>query len=121
MPAIVAAVRGVETPRVPPDRTHVFHKHRVRLDPERAGLQLAPAARRDRVFEGLRSNGVEAVSRPTAPRPLFASTERYPNAESALESTLIIELQAYPLFAQPLEVVDAWADGFETAWNHSPS
>ncbi len=33
-----------------------------------------------------------------------------------LESALIIGSQSYPLFAQPLEVVDAWADGFEKAW-----
>jgi len=28
----------------------------------------------------------------------------------------LIGSQSYPLFAQPLEVVDAWADGFERAW-----
>jgi hypothetical protein len=37
--------------------------------------------------------------------------------DRALESTLIIGSQSYPLFAQPLEVVDAWADGFEKVWN----
>ena len=35
---------GVEPPVVPGDRTHVFHKYRVRLDPERAGLSLGPVA-----------------------------------------------------------------------------
>src|SRR6266849_11139701 len=35
-----------------------------------------------------------------------------PHAD-ALASTLVIGSQSYPLFAQPLEVVDAWADGFE--------
>ena len=63
--------------------------------------------------------GVKGKS--AAPPPahsLFASAsrERYPNATAALESTLIIGSQSYPLFAQPLEVVDAWADGFERAW-----
>ncbi len=58
--------------------------------------------------------------RQTAPlpaHPLFASRERYPNAEAALASTLVIGSQSYPLFAQPLEVVDAWADGFEKVWS----
>jgi dTDP-4-amino-4,6-dideoxygalactose transaminase len=111
---------GVEPPAVPADRTHVFHKYRVRLNPERAGLSHAPLAMRDRLLEALRAEGVEAVLWQTAPlpaHPLFASRERYPNAEAALDSTLLIGSQSYPLFAQPLEVVDAWADGFERAWN----
>ncbi|MBI2564286.1 MAG: DegT/DnrJ/EryC1/StrS family aminotransferase, partial [candidate division NC10 bacterium] len=110
---------GVEPPRVSPDRTHVFHKYRVRLDPARAGVRLSPLALRDRALEALRAEGVEAVLWQTAPlpaHPLFASRERYPNAAAALESTLIIGSQSYPLFAQPLEVVDAWADGFERVW-----
>ncbi len=40
-----------------------------------------------------------------------------PHAEAALASTLVIGSQSYPLFAQPLEVVDAWADGFEKVWS----
>src|SRR5207245_2909872 len=117
--ARLATLPGVEPPRIPPDRTHVFHKYRVRLDGARAGTGLGPAALRDRVVEALRAEGVEAVLWQTAPlpaHPLFACRERYPNAEAALASTLIIGSQSYPLFAQPLEVVDAWADGFERVW-----
>jgi Myo-inositol-1-phosphate synthase len=94
-------------------------KYRARLDPGRAGLRLGPAALRDRALEALRAEGVEAVLWQTAPlpaHPLFASGARYPNAEAALASTLVIGSQSYPLFAQSLEVVDAWADGFERAW-----
>jgi len=116
----LARLPGVEPPRIPPDRTHVFHKYRVRLDPERTCIRLSAAALRDRVLEALRAEGVEAVLWQTAPlpaHPLFASRERYPNAEAALASTLVIGSQSYPLFAQPLEVVDAWADGFEKVWS----
>ncbi len=116
----LARLPGVEPPVVPPDRTHVFHKYRVRLDPERAGVRLPPATLRDRVLEALRAEGVEAVRWQTAPlpaHPLFGSRERYPNAEAAVESTLVIGSQSYPLFAQPLDVVEAWADGFEKVWN----
>ena len=120
--ARLARLTGIEPPAVPPDRTHVFHKYRVRLDPERAGVSLSPTALRDRLLEALRAEGVEAVLWQTAPlpaHPLFApaSREHYPNASAALDSTLVIGSQSYPLFAQPLEVVDAWADGFERAWN----
>jgi len=115
----LARLPGVEPPAVPPDRTHVFHKYRVRLDPRAAGIALTPQALRDRTLEALRAEGVEAVLWQTTPlpsHPLFASRERYPHATAALESTLLIGSQSYPLFAQPLEVVDAWADGVETAW-----
>ena len=117
----LATLPGVEPPATLPDRTHVFHKYRVRLDPERAGLALSPAALRDRALEALRVEGVEAVLWQTAPlpaHPLFGSRDRYPNAEAALASTLIIGSQSYPLFAQPLEVVDAWADAFEKVWTN---
>jgi len=116
----LAALHGVEPPATRPDRTHVFHKYRVRLDPERAGLALSPGALRDRALEALRAEGVEAVLWQTAPlpaHPLFGSRERYPNAEAALASTLVIGSQSYPLFAQPLDVVDAWADAFEKVWS----
>jgi perosamine synthetase len=121
----LAQLPGVEPPAMPPDRTHVFHKYRVRLDPERAGVGLSRIALRDRLLETLRAERVEAVLWQTAPlpaHPLFASAsasesrERYPNAVAALDSTILIGSQSYPLFAQPLEVVDAWADGFERAW-----
>jgi perosamine synthetase len=119
--ARLAELPGVEPPVVPADRTHVFHKYRVRLDPERAGLALTPLALRDRLLEALRAEGVEAVLWQTTPlpaHPLFASTsrERHPNSSAALDSTLVIGSQSYPLFAQPLEVVDAWGEGFERAW-----
>src|SRR5207247_51653 len=99
---------GVEPPAVPRDRTHVFHKYRVRVDPERAGVRHSAIALRDRLLEALCAEGVEAVRWQTAPlpaHPLFASTsgERYPNASAALDSTLVIGSQSYPLFAPPLE------------------
>ena len=33
-----------------------------------------------------------------------------------LDSSIIIGSQSYPLFAQPLDVVDAWGDAFERVW-----
>ncbi len=117
--ARLSRLPGVQTPVVPPDRTHVFHKYRVRLAPDAAGLRMRPRALRERVLDGLRAEGVEAVlwqEVPLPAHPLFASRERYPVAEAALEGSVIIGSQSYPLFAQPLAVVDAWADAFEKVW-----
>jgi len=121
--ARLAEMPGVEPPAVPPDRTHVFHKYRVRLDPERAGVSLPPRAFRDLVLRTLRAEGVEAVLWQTVPlpaHPLFASREPYPEAQAALDASLIIGSQSYPLFAQPLDVIDAWADAVEKVWAHLP-
>lgn len=121
--ARLAELPGVTPPIVPPDRTHVFHKYRVRLDPERAGVGLSPAAFRNLVLQALSAEGVEAVLWQTAPlpvHPLFASREPYPEAQAALDASLIVGSQSYPLFAQPLDVVDGWADAFEKVWTHLP-
>lgn len=121
--ARLAELPGVDPPVVPPERTHVFHKYRVRLDPERAGVGLSPRALRDLVLQALCAEGVEVVLWQTVPlpsHPLFTCPEPYPAATTALDASLIVGSQSYPLFAQPLEVVDAWADAFEKVWTHLP-
>ena len=115
----LSALPGVIPPATPSDRTHVFHKYRVRLDPDAAGLRLTARALRERVLDGLRAEGVEAVlwqEVPLPSHPLFASPEPFPAAAAALEGSVIIGSQSYPLFAQPLDVVTAWADAFERVW-----
>lgn len=115
----LGALPGVEPPTGPSDRTHVFHKYRVRLHPERAGMSAPPTVVRDHLLEALRADGVEAVLWQTAPlpaHPRFARTERYARAEALLAGSLIVGSQSYPLFAQPIEVVDAWAHAFERVW-----
>jgi len=110
---------GLVPPAAPPGRTHVFHKYRVRLDPERAGVRLPARILRDRTLEALRAEGVEAVLWQTVPlpaHPLFACAESYPVAAAVLDGSLVVGSQSYPLFAQPVEVVDAWADAFEKVW-----
>jgi dTDP-4-amino-4,6-dideoxygalactose transaminase len=115
----LADLPGVITPAVPDDRTHVFHKYRVRFDADAARLRLTGRAVCDRMLQALRAEGVEAVlwqQVPLPSHPLFASREPYPGATTALDASLIIGSQSYPLFAQPLAVVDQWADAFEKAW-----
>jgi dTDP-4-amino-4,6-dideoxygalactose transaminase len=119
--ARLAALPGVTPPAIPDDRTHVFHKFRVSLDPAAAGLRLSRRALCERMLDALRAEGVEAVlwqQVPLPSHPLFASKEPYPGATAALEASLIIGSQSYPLFAQPLDVVDGWADAFERVWGN---
>jgi len=117
--ARLATLPGVIPPTVPADRTHVYHKYRVRFDREAAGLRLPARALRDRVLECLRAEGVEAVlwqEVPLPAHPLFAEQAPYPVSTAALDGSLILGSQSYPLFAQPLDVVDAWAEAFERVW-----
>lgn len=117
----LAQLPGVIPPAIPAGRTHVFHKYRVRLDPKAAGLRLTARALRERVLDLLRAEGVEAVlwqEVPLPAHPLFASRDRFPVAAAALEGSLVIGSQTYPLFAQPLEVIETWADAFERVWRH---
>ena len=116
----LASLPGVRPPVTPSDRTHVFHKYRVGLSPHGAGLPLTAVALRDRVLEALRAEGVEAVLWQRVPlpaHPVFACDEPYPRAAAALEGSLVIGSQSYPLFAQPVEVVDAWGEAFVRIWS----
>jgi dTDP-4-amino-4,6-dideoxygalactose transaminase len=121
--ARLAPLPGVVAPAVSPDRTHVFHKYRVRLDPRAAGVAMTPRAFRDHVLLALRAEGVEAVlwqDVPLPAHPLFGSHEPYPVASAALDGSIIVGSQSYPLFAQPLDVIDAWADAFARVWKALP-
>ena len=114
---------GLRTPAIPADRTHVFHKYRLVLEPGPTGDDGRTArGRRDRLLEALRAEGVEVVlwqERALPHHPLFGSEEPYPHASAALDGSIIIGSQSSPLFAQPLEVVDAWADAVEKVWTRS--
>ena len=117
--ARLAKLAGIETPVVPTDTTHVFHKYRVRLDPVGAGVNVPCIEFRDLVLHALRAEGVEAViwqSSPIPFHPLFGSSEQFPEAQAALDASFIVGSQSFPLFAQPMSVVDTWADAFEKVW-----
>ena len=119
--ARLSKLAGIETPVVPADTTHVFHKYRVRLDPERAGFNMSIIEFRDLVLNALRAEGVEAViwqSSPIPFHPLFGSSEHFPEAQAAIDASFIVGSQSFPLFAQPKSVVDAWAEAFEKVWAH---
>ena len=49
---------GVQTPRVPEGREHVFYNYVVGFDPEPLGLDVSPRALREKVQEALKAEGV---------------------------------------------------------------
>ncbi len=123
-------------PSVPPDRTSVFHKYRVRLHPERLEAGLDPRRFRNAVLKGLIREGVEAVLWQVIPVPsqiLFQkqegygrgcpwscqnspvryAAEEYPVTKALLENSLVVGSQSAPLAGQPAELMRYYADAFE--------
>jgi dTDP-4-amino-4,6-dideoxygalactose transaminase len=133
---------GVSAPMIPTNRTSAFHKYRVWVDPQAAGVDLAPSALRDATIKALRAEGCEVVmwqAEPLSKFPLFqelkgygkgfpfraSDTDRlranytasYPNTVKLLDSSLVLFSQTCPLIAQTAETVDLYAEAFRKVWN----
>ena len=108
-------------PRCPADRTHVYHKYRVRLDARALGLRIDPSVLRDRVMAALRAEGVEVMlwlDRPVPEMPLFQGRAGhckgdYPGTTALLADSFVVGSQSYPLFPQPRVLMEQYADAFE--------
>jgi dTDP-4-amino-4,6-dideoxygalactose transaminase len=119
MSARLSGVPGLRPPAEPPRRTHVYHKYRLLFEPELLGDADRPERARTRLLAALRAAGVEATLWQTAPlphHPLFGRREAYPTSEWILARSVVLGSQTYPLFAQPPEVIDAWADAVIRVW-----
>jgi len=133
---------GVTPPRIPANRTTVFHKYRVWLDAQAAGLDLSPIALRDATIKALRAEGCEVVlwqNEPLSSFPLFtemkgfgkgfpfsaSDRERlaanyhasYPITRKLLDSSIVLFSQTCPLIAQDAATVDLYAEAFRKVWN----
>jgi perosamine synthetase len=127
---------GVLPPECPADRTHVYHKYRVRLDPRAMSSPLAPRDLRDRVLHALRAEGVEAGLWLTEPVPGMAifrrregygrgcpwtchgsevvyRAEEYPRTRELLDASFVVGSQSYPIYPQPRALMTQYADAFE--------
>lgn len=138
----LAELPGVSPPAIPANRTSVFHKYRVWLDPKAAGVDLSPVALRDATIKALRAEGCEVVmwqgdALPSFPLfrelkgfgkgfPFSASdTARlranyeaaYPVTRRLLDSSLVLFSQTCPLIAQDAATVDLYAEAFRKVWS----
>jgi len=128
---------GVLPPKTPEGRTSVFHKYRVRFDPERAGVSISARALRDVMIEALRAEGLEVVMWQNAPlpaQPVFQASakrwaleggvelaanyepSRYGNTQKILDGSVVLFSQTCPLIAQSSELVDRYAEAFARVW-----
>lgn len=135
----LAALPGVTPPSVADGDTSCFHKYRVRLDARARGVEAPPARVRDAVKAALVAEGVEAVlwqSKPVPAQGLFREragfggtkvpwslgapvdydVAQYPETVRLLDSSLVLFSHTCPIAAQPVEIIDAYADAFEQVW-----
>ncbi len=132
----LATIPGLSPPIEPPACTSVFHKYRVRFDANRLGVDVPAIEFRGRLMAALRAEGVDAVLWHTQPVTSFpvlqthdgfgrgypwslapgageVRPEEYPQAANLLDSSLIVCDEVHPIMIQPLELMEAYVEGFK--------
>jgi perosamine synthetase len=126
---------GLHAPHVPDDRTCVFYRYRIVIDPEQLGFAGPPLELRDRLLSALQAEGVAASLwqlRPLPEQPAFRHGGRfapwqpgapqtldsynpgaYAETTRMLESSIVIGTADHPLFNQPRALIACYADAFE--------
>ncbi|MCL2726582.1 MAG: DegT/DnrJ/EryC1/StrS family aminotransferase [Polyangiaceae bacterium] len=140
----LAELPGVTPPIVPEGATSVHHKFRVKLDPNAAGLDVAPRVLRDAMMHALAAEGLEVVLWQTAPLPaqpafqsggqgVFGSSwpwstdaetdfaaaydvASFPRTQRLLDGSIVLFSQSCPLIAQPRDVVERYAEIVGRVW-----
>lgn len=139
---ILADIDGVEPPYCPPDRTHVYHKYRVRLKPDELGFRGPPTELRDKLVLALQAEGVPAVLWQTFPlpaNPLFQEKkgfgkgfpwsfpgardieyrpEEYPETIKLLNTSIVIGSERFPIWAQSSETIELWGEALKKVFEH---
>jgi perosamine synthetase len=130
----LSKLTGVLPPHVPEDRTSVYHKFRVRLDPAGLGFDGEATELRDRVINALRAEGVEAGLWQVYPLPAYPAFRRplrpwhpdwddepldpfdpteFPETSRLLDESLILGSEPKPLFVQDGELMRSYVEAFE--------
>ena len=130
------SVPGIIPPHVPDDRTSTYYEYRVRLDPAAAGVpDVEPTAFRDALGKTLLAAGVGVElwhvepapaypvfqersgfgdgfpwTQPPAGRDISYDSADFPEARNLLDSSLVICDAGHPIFVQPTEVIEYYAD-----------
>jgi len=121
--AALAVHPGLRAPRVPDDRTCVFYRYRIVLDPQELGFAGPPRELRDRLLFALQREGVAASLWQLAPlpaQPVFRDRRHrsWDPAEHAvttrlLDSSIVIGTAEHPIFNQPEDLMHRYAEALE--------
>jgi perosamine synthetase len=128
---------GLLPPLVPGDRTSIYHKYRLRFDLDELNLQVEPTLFRQRLLDALEAEGVAVtiwhrepltsfpIFQPPssdgaagiwdwpgyAQRPTYNAAD-FPEAIRLLERSIVVNDETYPIYNQPLELMEAYVEAF---------
>lgn len=139
----LAKVKGLEPPYIPEHSVSNFYKYRLGLKPQALGLDTTPEAFRNKLLIALREEGVDAAiwqTTPLASNPLFQikdgyglgcpwscpfykgevvyRAEDYPVTTELLRNSIILGSEEYPLFPQPMELMEQYVEAFRKVFDH---
>jgi hypothetical protein len=126
-------------PTCPPDRTHIYHKFRIRLDTSAWGYDVAAERFRDVMLKALAAEGVEVATWQTRPLPgqtLFTRRDGYghgcpwtchgstvtydadefPETKKLLADSILVGSESYPLFPQDRSLLELYVKAFHKVW-----
>jgi len=133
---------GITPPYIPPDCTSSYYQYRIRLDPRAAGVDLSAKEFRLKLLAALKAEGVEVSLWQTIPVPgqtLFQERtgygfscpwkcplgeevkydlREYPETVKLLNGSMVIGSHSYPLFPQPVELMQAYVEAFQRVFAH---
>jgi dTDP-4-amino-4,6-dideoxygalactose transaminase len=131
-------IQGLVPPAIPPDRTSIYHKYRIRFDPDALNLPIAAVEFRDRLMAALQAEGVEVTLwhlTPMTSFPIFQKLdegyghgcpwscpyygkeieyrpEDYPEAIRLLETSIVVNTEPYPIYVQDMSLMEYYVEAF---------
>ncbi len=136
-------IKGIIPPYVPEDRTTIYHKYRVRVNPSELGIDMEASKFRDAVMRALKAEGVDVVLWQRIPVPgqtLFQLKEGYgkgcpwscsyynkeikynlkdyPETVKLLNDSFVVCSEPYPIYPQKLELMKYYAEAFHKVFDN---
>lgn len=133
----LSEIKGIIPPYIPEDRTTIYHKYRVRVNPSEAGVDMEPSRFKHKIMEAVKAEGVDVVlwqTRPVPAQTLFQLKEGYgkgcpwscpyydkeinyqgqdyPETVKLLEDSFVVCSEPYPIYAQDKELMKYYAQAF---------
>lgn len=129
-------VKGVTPPYVPAHCVSVYHKYRIRLDPEAIDVPMRGVAFRNVVERALAAEGVDVYTWLAAPlpaNPIFQvregygggypwtighkdykyRVEDYPETQALVDNSLCITSELVPIYCQPAKLMEQYAEAID--------
>ena len=137
-------IKGLIPPYIPPDRTTIYHKYRIRFDPDVLGLTMPAVEFRNRLLQALEAEGVAATIWHVTPMtsfPIFQKLDEgygkgcpwscpfygkeikynpadYPEAIRLLDTSLVINDEPQPIYLQDLELMEYYVQAVRKVFDN---